>query len=330
MVDMDTIVSSRSWVAGKRTDDQLTREELAGAARNSNTLVWIDMLSPSPADLAEIAAELGLPPTAVEDAIAPKERAKLIRHESHLFFTVYAVVPADDEARSRVRLSRISGWLLPHALVTIRLDDHFAMAPVAEQWESDPQLLAAGSGALVHGLLDAVVDGHFEAIEKLDEQLEELEDVLFNELATGTHFARRVYVLRKDLVALRRVVLPMREVVNGLLRHPGIDSPALRPWYDDLEDHVLRAAEWTESLRDLVTSTFETNLSLTDARLNTIMKKLAGWGAIIAVPTAITGWFGQNLPFPGYGDPTGVWFSITLTLLGIGLLYLLFKRHDWL
>ena len=94
--------------------------------------------------------------------------------------------------------------------------------------------------------------------------------------------------LRKDLVALRRVVLPMREVVSGLMRHRESEG-TMRAWYDDLYDHVLRASEWTESLRDMVASIFETNLSLQDSRLNTIMKKLAGWAAIIAVPTAITG-----------------------------------------
>nr|WP_281279953.1 CorA family divalent cation transporter [Tessaracoccus rhinocerotis] len=97
-----------------------------------------------------------------------------------------------------------------------------------------------------------------------------------------------------------------------------------------MTDHVLRAGEWTESLRDLLASAFETNLSLTDARLNTIMKKLAGWGAIIAVPTAITGWFGQNLPVLGYGEPLGVWLSLVMVLAGVGILYLLFRRHDWL
>ena len=95
-------------------------------------------------------------------------------------------------------------------------------------------------------------------------------------------------------------------------------------------DHVLRAAEWTESLRDLVTSAFETNLSLTDARLNTIMKKLAGWAAIIAVPTAITGWFGQNIPYPGFSEPLGLWLSVALIVVGVGVLYALFRARDWI
>ncbi len=108
------------------------------------------------------------------------------------------------------------------------------------------------------------------------------------------------------------------------------DDPLLGPWYDDLYDHVLRAAEWTESLRDMVTSVFETNLSLQDARLNTVMKKLAGWAAIIAVPTAVTGWFGQNVPYPGFSHVSGLLQSVVLIVgLSIGL-YVLFRRRDWL
>lgn len=132
-------------------------------------------------------------------------------------------------------------------------------------------------------------------------------------------------------MALRRIVLPMRELVNGLLRHNYAQrTELLLARYDDLDDHVLRAAEWTESLPDLITSTFETNLSLQDARLNTVMKKLAGWVAIIGVPTAITGWFGQNVPCFGINQAYGVWLSAGLIVASVAILYALFTRNDWL
>ena len=122
----------------------------------------------------------------------------------------------------------------------------------------------------------------------------------------------------------------MREVVTGLLRHKETADPALQLWFDDLYDHVLRASEWTESLRDMVTSLFETNLSLQDSRLNEIMKKLAAWAAIIAVPTAITGWFGQNIPYPGFADVSGLWLS-AIAILGMsGTLWFVFRRQGWL
>ena len=140
----------------------------------------------------------------------------------------------------------------------------------------------------------------------------------------------RSFALRKALVEARRVILPMRDVVNAVMRRADDTHPELEPYYDDLYDHVLRAAEWTESLRDMISSIFETNLSLADSRLNTIMKKLTAWAAIIAVPTAVTGYFGQNVPYPGFGMHWGFWLSAGIMVTIAISLYMLFRRKDWI
>jgi magnesium transporter len=128
------------------------------------------------------------------------------------------------------------------------------------------------------------------------------------------------------------VILPMREVVNTVMRRATEDgnNAELAPYYEDLYDHVLRAAEWTESLRDMITSIFETNLSLSDTRMNQVMKQLTSWAAIIAVPTAITGYFGQNVPYPGFGQHWGFWESLLLMASIAAILYVVFKRKDWI
>ena len=169
-------------------------------------------------------------------------------------------------------------------------------------------------------------------MQALDDAIESLEDHLFDEHAPNREMQRRTYRIRKDLVELRRVVLPMREVVNAVLRHrKDFNAPTeLDGWYDDLYDHVLRAAEWTESLRDMITTVFETNLSLENARLNTVMKKLTGWAAIIAVPTAITGYFGQNVPFPGFANTSGFVVSCVVIAVLASVLYVVFKRRNWI
>ncbi len=120
----------------------------------------------------------------------------------------------------------------------------------------------------------------------------------------------------------------MREVVNSI-QHHRLDARGAReldPLYADLYDHVLRVSEWTESLRDMIATIFETNLSLQDARLNTVMKKLTGWAAIIAVPTAITGFYGQNVPYPGFGTAAGFILSTTVILVLMVVLYAMFRR----
>ena len=169
-------------------------------------------------------------------------------------------------------------------------------------------------------------------MQALDDGIEGLEDDLFANAIPGTGLQRKTFRLRKDLVELRRVVLPMREVVSAI-QHRRLDaktSPELDPLYSDLYDHVLRASEWTESLRDMVTTVFETNLSLQDARLNTVMKKLTGWAAIIAVPTAITGFYGQNVDYPGINTVGGFVTSTAIIVVLVLGLYWTFKRRDWL
>ena len=327
--DPSCLRAARVWRDGRLLHDRVGVNEIVTLTHDPSVLVWVDLVAPTEAELASLARRLSLPATAVEDALGPKERPKLARHDTHLCVTVYAVMP-ERSTPEHLEMSRISAWVIPSALITIRLNDSFDMDAVVHRWEEDPDLLKAGSGALIHGLLDAVVDDQFEWIETLDNRMEDLAGDLFAQRQVNAMFARTIFDVRRELVTLRRIVLPMREVVAGLVRDPAMASPTLRPWFDDLYDHVLRAGEWTESLRDLVSSAFETNLALNDERLNTIMKKLAGWAAIIAVPTAITGWFGQNVPYPGFNDPLGLWLSAGLIVVCAGTLYLVFKARDWL
>ncbi len=333
-------VTTRRWEDGSVVEQDFPLDEVSEHLDRDGSLLWVDLCEPDHAGLLALADVLGLDSHAVEDAITSGERPKATRHAKHTFLTVYATdLDADEEVttrggrESRLHTSRISAFVLPHGVITVRESARFDMAPVVERWNDDPQLLALGVGALVHGLLDTVVDGHFETIQRLDDAIEGLEDELFAEHGQTHAVQVRTYRLRKELVELRRVVLPMRDVVNAVLRHRGELADRhteLDGFYDDLYDHVLRASEWTESLRDMITTIFETNLSLQDARLNTVMKKLTGWAAIIAVPTAVTGWFGQNVPYPGYGQPAGVLMS-TVIIAGVGgLLYLVFRRKGWL
>jgi magnesium transporter len=297
------------------------------------------MYEPDEAALSDLARELGLNPWAVEDAVARSERVKATIYPSHTFFTVYAldmsVVDVDAQPHPTLSKHRISAFVLERALVTVRLPPDFDIADVSRRWD-ELETPRYGVAGLVHGLLDVVVDGHFEAVQVLDECIEHLADELFNPPPRATSqqrtFQRRSYQLRKDLGQLRRDVLPMREVVGAMQhrRHDVQQAPELDPLFIDLYDHVLRVSEWTESLRDMVSTVFETNLSLQDARLNAVMKKLTGWAAIVAVPTAITGFYGQNIPYPGNGLYWGFVVSSVLIVVIVVGLYVMFKRRDWL
>ncbi len=331
-----TQLTSRVWRDGELVASDIPLTDLDGYLADPSALTWLDLCDPEGEVLEQLSGELQLDRHAVEDAIAPRERAKVSRHATHLFLTCYsAELPTGDDGLPELRAGRISAFVMPRGLITVRLTgvSTIAVDELLDRWAGEG-LLGHGVWALVHGLLDLVVDGHFEAVQVMDDKLEALEDLLFEQSVRTREVQQRVFALRKALVRLRRVVLPMREVVAGVMRqrltNGTVPSRELDGEFNDLYDHVLRAAEWTESLRDMVASVFETNLSLQDARLNTIMKKLASWAAIIAVPTAVTGWFGQNLPYWGSGEQGGLWQSVLLIIVGTTGLYWLFRRNDWL
>jgi magnesium transporter len=123
----------------------------------------------------------------------------------------------------------------------------------------------------------------------------------------------------------------MREAVSALMRreHSSIGDD-LYPYYQDVYDHVLRVTESTDALRDLIATIVETNLSLRDYRTNQIAKQVTSWAAIIAVPTLITGWYGMNVPYPGFNRTWGVWVAAALVVVVSGGLYVVFKRKEWL
>jgi len=302
--------------------------DISDHIQNDGCTVWADFVSPTEADLASIEEELGLHELAIEDAVHEHQRPKLDRYDTHLFLASYSV--SFDAHSGEVTKSEIKAFITPRALITVH-DESFDMAAIVRRWDDDSDLAKHGVAFLLWGLLDSVVDGHFEAVQQLDTEIEELEDALFDERQRDHNVQRRSFELRKSLVTLRRAVLPMREVVNTVLRRDlDLMDATMQPYYQDVYDHVLRATEWTESLRDLVTTILETNISIQGNRMNLIMKKVTSWAAIIAVPTAITGFFGQNLAFLGFGTVWGVWISLGLIAVASVTLFAAFRSRDWL
>ena len=323
------MVRTRCYRMGVLTDEGFSLEDVSEHLERESAVVWVDLCAPDLEDLQLVADELGLHTLAVEDAATGSQRPKFDRYAGHDFLAAYAV--RLDVKTGVLVTGEIAAFITSSALVTVRNDDEFPIDGLLTRWDDNADLTRFGVGALVHGLLDFVVDGHFDAVQSLDDEIEQLEDLLFDERPHDKDVQRRSFELRKSLVHLLRVVLPMREVVNTLMRRDvGLVPEEMTPYYQDVYDHVLRATEWTESLRDLVTTVLETNLTIQGNRLNVITKKVTSWAAIIAVPTAITGFYGQNVPYPGFSHGSGFITSSVLIVMLSGALYLTFKRKGWL
>jgi magnesium transporter len=294
-----------------------------------DTVVWVDLSGPTKEELHELAAELGLHELAVEDALEPHQRPKLDRYATHLFLSCHAV--RVDVQAGRLDETEIDAFINERWLITVRENDRFQIDPVFERCDRSPDLAVFGVGFLLYALLDVIVDSYFDTVQAFDEYYEEVSDGIFADRPLDPAKQRHWFDMRRAMVRFHRLVVPLREAISSLMRreHSPI-AEELYPYFQDVYDHILRVSESSDSLRDLVSTIVETNLSLRDYRQNQIVKKVSSWAAIIAVPALVTGYYGMNVPYPGFSQSWGVVTSgIVIIGASIGL-YWVFRRAGWL
>jgi magnesium transporter len=343
---------TRVYLDGKVEALDFPLADISDQLARDGTVVWVDLCGPTTGQLHELALELGLHELAVEDALSPHQRPKIDHYETHLFMSCHAVRVAggkalagdaiDDASVDAASLGvdgqpdvlhdcEIDAFVGARWMITVRKDERFSMAPVLERWDRSGALARHGVSFLLYGLLDVVIDGYFDATQAFDDFYDEVSEGLFEERPLDPEAQRAWFHMRRALVRFHRLAVPMREAVSTLMRREHDFVPdELYPYYQDLYDHILRVSESTDSLRDLVSTIVETNISLRDFRQNQVMKKVTSWAAIIAVPTLVTGFYGMNVPYPGFGHQWGVWASVGLMgALSVGL-YGAFKKRGWL
>ncbi|HEX5016614.1 MAG TPA: magnesium transporter CorA family protein [Actinomycetes bacterium] len=327
-------------VRGQRLDHSTASAEQASRiAADPTSIVWLQV---TPDEMRQMASALDLHPRAVEDVlqhtdaggIAPQRTAIERFPQGHLLY-LYRAQMLDG---ATLRLIDTPVLITHESMISVQREEPIDTEHLLERWERNPLILEQGVPALLWGLLDLVVDSYLDAMDVLSDAVDEMEDDLFTTSPTRgadpVESQMRSFATRKALVQLRRVAQPMREVVGGLMRHeengrPSI-GPSMQPYYQDVYDHVLRVNDTIEGLRDLITTIYETRLALNDHSLNTVTRQLAAWAAIIAVPTAVTGFYGQNIPYPGFAATSGFWTS-TVIWVGLSLvLYVAFRRRQWL
>lgn len=327
-----THTHTRLYRGGSLADEGFPISRVRELVADATATVWVDVADPEPADLADIALTLDLHPLAVEDALHDRQRPKLDRYPTHLFLAAYAFhAHKREHGVHELEPVQVSAFVTSRVLVTVRKSAEFPVKRLTDRWDAQPGLAGSGPGFLLWGLLDVIVDTQFDATARLDDDIEALEEVVLSAHPDITAVQQRTYRLRKAIMRLRRFATPLREVTGQLAR---ADSPyldkALVPYFEDVYDHVLRVADWTDALRGLLDTVVDTNLTNQGNRMNLVMKKVTSWAAIIAIPTLITGYFGQNLKIPLLNTTAGWWLSNALMVLCSVGLYLQFKRRDWL
>ena len=319
---------TRAWHDGVLAAEGFALTEVSTHIE-SGALVWVDLCQPTKELLDELAGELGLHELAIEDALSVHQRPKLDVYSTHSFMSCHAT-RVDPDSAALVE-TEIDAFINSHWLITVRHDDAFSMAPIVQRWDRSPDLVAHGVHYLLYGLLDTVIDGYFDVVQQFDDYYDDVSAGLFADEPLSAEQQRNWFQMRRALVRFHRLVVPMRETVSSLMRreHSTVNDE-LYPYFQDIYDHVLRVSESTDSLRDLVSTIVETNISLRDYRQNQIMKRVTSWAAIVAVPTLITGFYGMNVPYPGFARGWGVAASVALIFGLSGWLYVQFRRRDWL
>lgn len=320
---------SRLYQAGRLVAEDVEPDELIGKLGDKDTFAWLDLAQPTEAQLTELAARLGMRQRTVRDAVRAHQRPRLNHYQDHALVIAYAV--SVTEKTGVLHAHEMALFVTPHALVTVRRDDAINPDEFVDRWDAEPELAECGVSFLLYGILDYLANSQLDALQLLDERVDALEESVFTESPTSTGMQRQLMRMHRSLALMRRKVIPMEPVLNSVMRRDtAIYEPRMTPYYQDVLDHVLYAADQIESLRDLIATIRDTQLNLQGNRLNMIMKKVTSWAGIIAVPTLITGIYGQNVPFPGIDHPWGAWLStVAIILVSVGL-YVSFKKKDWL
>lgn len=325
---MDGVVNCAAYAGGRRVAD-VQIPDISEALKQPGQFMWVGLYEPAEDLLRQVQHEFGLHDLAIEDALRAHQRPKVERYGESLF-VVLRTAQMNRET-IRIDFGETHFFVGPGYLVSVRHGPSLSYAEVRARCEATPQLLVKGPGFVLYAIMDFIVDQYFPIIEALEDDLEGLEEEIFGEVFSRATTAR-IYRLKRDLLELKRAVSPLVDICNRLMRFDlDLIPEDTRPYIRDVYDHTIRINERVDTLRELLTSALEANLSLISVAQNESLKKLAAWAAIIAVPTMIAGIYGMNFKsMPELEWPFGYPLVIGIMLAGCGYLYVHFRRSGWL
>ncbi|HUA80828.1 MAG TPA: magnesium/cobalt transporter CorA [Dyella sp.] len=294
--------------------------------KESDTFVWVGLHEPDSALLLKLQEEFDLHDLAVEDAQLAHQRTKIETYGDSLFI----VVQTAQLTNGHIAFGETHVFLGKRYLITVRHGASLSYKPARQACEKSPDLLALGPSYGLYSVLDYIVDNLLPIVREFREELEELEKDIFAD-TFNRHTVRRLYDMQRDLMTLRLAAAPMQDVINQLVRmHPELIPDELRVYFRDVYDHVFRVNESISAMREMLTAAINVNLSLVTFGQNEVMKKLAGWAAMLAAPTLVTSWYGMN--FTHMPELTKPWAYpvIMIVVAGlVGTIYLALKRAKW-
>jgi magnesium transporter len=323
------IVDCAVYQNGERTEqiNDLRKAYELGSSGDGR-FVWIGLHDPAPEELDSVAREFDLHELAAEDATKPHQRPKLEVYGDTVFVVLRTV--HYEEREEQVETGEVMIFAGPGFVITVRHGPYADLHPVRTWVEERPELLRCGPGAVVHAVIDRIVDEYEPVADAVDEDIEEAENEVFSPERTNP--TGRIYGLQREVLELHRAVAPLvqplRRLVSGEF---DFVTDELKHYFADVFDHVVRTNERVETFRDLLHGVLEANLAQVSVRQNEDMRKISAWVAIIAVPTMIAGIYGMNFEhMPELEWTFGYPAVLAVILVTCTGLYAYFKRVGWL
>ncbi len=323
---MSKVVNSVAYRQGQRIGE-VPVEGIRQLIQDPQIFVWIGLREPDQALLLNIQEEFGLHELAIEDAQKAHQRPKLELYGDSLFIVAKTATMVD----SRLVLGETHLFAGKNFLISIRHGISASYSKVRERCERVPHKLSLGPGFAIYALLDEIVDNYAIALGELRLQFQTLEAGLFQE-NLGRLRLEQAYALKRELLSLQEAAAPIVDVCNELMRfHDNLLSKPLHAYLRDVQDHCLRVIKDAESMREMLMSAMQINLALVTIGQNDIVRKLAGWGAILAIPTVVFSLYGMNFEsMPELSWKYGYLGVVSVTLLGCGFLYRKLRKAGWL
>ena len=327
------VIDCAAYARGTRAA-ALSVDQIQAALGRDDQFVWIGLYEPDQPLLRKVQQQFGLHDLAIEDAINAHQRPKLELYEDSVFIVLRTA--QREPSTGRLDFGETHVFLGRNYIVTVRHGSLRSHVGVRQRCEATPHLLSQGPGYVLYSLMDFIVDQYLPIVRQIEEEVQTLEAIVLGDPAasgaTDSDATAKIYLLKRDLVSLRRAVAPLADVCNRLLRFDIPHSPAdTRPYFRDVYDHIVRLNESIDAQRELLTSALEAHLSLMTVAQNEHMKRITAWAAMIAVPTMIAGIYGMNFKgMPELQWRYGYLFSLVAMFVSCMGLYIGFKRSKWL
>lgn len=313
---------------GERTLDGSTISELIAHARKDGGFLWVGVTEPSTAEFEKLATDFEFHPLAIEDAVMAKQRAKLEMYEGMTFIVLRTTFY--EERASQVTTGEILAFIGEHYIVVVRHGEGSPLTGVRNRLEQQPHLLAHGPYAVLHAIMDSVIDTYITITSELEKDVIEVEQSVFSD--RKVYNSEKIYFLKRELLEFSHAIYPLLVPLQRLaVDFNDIVPDELAPFFRDTLDHLHSAIDIANGLDNLLTSALSADLAHVQVQQNEDMRKITSWVALAATPTMLAGIYGMNFDhMPELRWTFGYPLVMGVMALVTGTLYYKFKKSGWL